>query len=232
MLRQICRRGRLDALLHDQSLEADNPLGSAYRLFLPTRHSPSNAELSITNHRAKGQPLTSEIYSLILEYINVTSPPSAPFRHFAALPHPTHTVANILPPRAVSVKYLKHKTRLFTPSVIHAGNSSISYKGQDGFLAFGSINSIWEIVLQGVLRIFVIVAPRQHLSPEDQSQNPYQRFPGFQCTVVYTKHLETYTVIEPVDIISHLAYYDRPDGTFSIRAPTTVVIESLCHNRD
>ena len=135
--------------------------------------------------------------------------PSAPFCHFSALPHPTHTVANILPPRAVSVKYLKNKTCLFTPSVIHAGNSSISYKYQDGFLAFGSINSIWEIVLHRVLRTFVIVAPRQHLSPEDQSQNPYQRFPGFQCTVVYIKHLETYTVIEPVDIISHLVYYDR-----------------------
>lgn len=232
MLRQICRRGRLDALLHDCSLEAENPLASAYSLLLPTGSNAAPLPPSVTDHRAKGQSLTSEIYSLILEYVNTINPPSILFRHFAALPHPNHAIDHILPPRAVAVKHLKHKTRVFTPSSIHAGNSSISYKGPDGFLSFGSINSMWEIMLHGVLRTFVLVAPRRHLSPEDQSQSPYQMLPGFLCTVVYTKHLETYTVIEPENIISHLAYYDRPEGTFSIQVPTTIVIESLYRNRD
>lgn len=91
---------------------------------------------------------------------------------------------------------------------------------------------MWEVVLCSRVCTFIIIAPRQPLSPEDQSLSPYQDFPGLQCMVVYTQHQTGYIVLEPRDIISHVAYYNRPSGTFGIKTPTTVVIESLYGNRD
>jgi hypothetical protein len=238
MLHQICHCGRLDAFLHDQTLKENSSMASAYQLFssaaLNSRINPDTPlpfEFVI-NHRTKGDPLSSEIYSLILTYINIITQPSLCFRHFNDLPHPDHAANNILPPRAVPVKWIKHKTRTFSLSSIHAGNSSISYRGSDRFLAFGSIDSMWEVVLLGIIRTFIIVAPCQHLLLEDQLRSPYNDFPGFQCTIVYTQHQTGFVVIEPQDIVSHVAYYDRPSGTFGIKAPTSVLIESLYRNRD
>lgn len=224
MLRQICRRGRLDALLHDNALNG-NPMAPAFSVLSPGTH------LQTVNHDPKSI-LDSEVYEIILGYVNSACPNSTCFRHYKNYPHPLN--ANILPRLASEVKYMKHRGRNFSPQSIHPGNASISYRNADDFVVLGSILSIWMMDLNGEHRTFIIVSPHQLLSPEDQLRNPYANLPGFQCTVIYTSSntIQTVNVIEPKHIVSHTAYFKRPAGTFGILKPITVVIESLYRNRD
>ena len=67
----------------------------------------------------------------------------------------------------------------------------------------------------------------------DQARNPYSSWSGFQCTVVYSELPEKskWIVIRPEQISGHVTFYRRPAGTYGIQAPTTVLTESLYHNR-
>lgn len=153
------------------------------------------------------------------------------FRHFRDFPHPID--ANVLPRAALSLKHLTCKGRNFSVSTMHPGNAAISFIDHEGFQAFGVIMAIWKITLttDRDVRPFLEISPFQSLSERDRAHNPYLLWPGFQCTVVYSELSANHIVIEPGAIITHIAYYNRPPGTFGISKATTVVTESLSRNR-
>jgi hypothetical protein len=236
MLRQICRRGRLTALTNQLSSTPTDLFGKAFQIFnqanlfskkdLEINETPDvHSSLDEANHNGAGKPLSNENYSLILDYINSKSP-NTPFRHFSQLPHPID--ANVLPPRAVPAKHLTHNGRTYSPYLIHAGNSSISYS-QNNEIHAGFIQSIWTQILRGHLHTFIIVAPHPGLSPEDDKKNPYLSRPLFKCALVYSQAAKPtqHIVIEKKQIMAHIPYYQRPPGTFKINTATTILINSL-----
>jgi hypothetical protein len=116
---------------------------------------------------------------------------------------------------------------------MHPGNATISFIDHEGFQAFGIIKAIWQIKLttDRDVRLFLEITPFRSLSTQDQAHNPYLLWPGFQCTIVYSNLPANNVIIEPSAIITHIAYYRRPPGTFGIAEATTVVTESLSRNR-
>ena len=71
MLRQVCRHGQLDALLHDNALNAN--------LMAPPFSVPSSGlHLQTVNHDPKSI-LDSEVYEIILGYVKSTCPNSTCF---------------------------------------------------------------------------------------------------------------------------------------------------------
>ena len=230
MLRQMCRRGRLDALLGNAGVEPSNK--TAHPALQILSSAPVDVDSPVSFSALRQDNLPSPIYNMILRYVNTGRTTSASVRHLQQFPHPTD--AEVLPPRAFSKKHLKHKTRNYSIFAMHPGNASVSYRTIDGFLAFGFIKSMWQILLENRTRTFIIVSPHQPLSAVDQVHSPYSLRPGFQCTVVYSRPtaMESWVVIETEHILGHVPYYERPSGTFGIHQKTMVLIESLYRNRD
>jgi len=233
MLTQICRRGRLNGLIHDTVLSG-NLLSTPFGNLMPTVAASSGQRTAVhlSKEVSRGKSIPSTLYNLILKYMN-TIHPMEPFRHFKKIPHPIN--ACVLPPFAIPVNHIKHNERNFSIHALHAGNSSIAYHGMDGYLGLGFIQSMWEFCIDRVKRTLIVVLPHKHLSSHDQLRNPYLSYPGLQCTLVYsrTESLpDVQCVIEPEKIISHVAYYKRPPGTFGINDATMVLTESLNRNSD
>ncbi|KAJ7588739.1 hypothetical protein C8J56DRAFT_752454, partial [Mycena floridula] len=130
--------------------------------------------------------------------------------------------------------HFEHKTRLFSTFDKHHGNSSISFhhpstRQKDT----GFINSIWSLALQGEIHTFVIVQPHAALSAADDALTPYSSHTGLACIARYSKLRNPLVevIIEPRHIISHLAYYQRPKGTFGINQEIRIFVDSLHRNR-
>lgn len=231
MLRQICRRGRLMGFIHAYAL-SDNIMGKALQILVPKSLLDQEiASENLTPSSTKIETLSLEIYEAILAYMNAHSP-FMPFRHFKAFPHPLD--ANVLSRISTPLNHIKHKGRDYSVSKMHAGNSSIHFRCQDGTTDLGFINSIWSYKLQDKSYTFLIVTLHAHLAPEDEKKNPYSSRSGLLATLVYSEPLapQKFVVIGLDDIVSHVAYYQRPPGTFGISSATTVMIDSLHRNRD
>jgi hypothetical protein len=154
------------------------------------------------------------------------------FRHHHHLPHPPGAL--VLPPVAISIQKIEHNGRGYTTFSSHPGNSSISYHCSNGNIDMGFITSIWSQVLQGMKRIFIVVAPHTFLSTQDAFCNPYSSRTGLLGTVVYSQPTQArpYVLICQNQIRGHIAYYNRPPGTFGIKVGVRVLIDSLHRNRD
>jgi hypothetical protein len=103
---------------------------------------------------------------------------------------------------------------------MHEGNSSIGCHGNDGYLTLGFIQSAWSFSVNGSVEDVLVVSPHKHLTMMDQSRNLYSSLPGFQCTIVYSEPLaqSEWVIIQPEQIMGHVAFYRRPAGTYGIRA--------------
>jgi hypothetical protein len=156
---------------------------------------------------------------------------NTPFRHHNDLPHP-----QVLSPVAISIQHITHKGHEYSTFSTHSGGSSISFHCKDGTVDAGFIISMWTQVLLGVSCLFVIVAPHAALTPSDKLRSPYTSRPGFMGTVVYSQPNPTqeqqHVLIEQQQIRGHIAYYDRPPGTFGIKSGVRVLVDSLHRNRE
>ncbi|KAJ7861679.1 hypothetical protein B0H14DRAFT_2349908, partial [Mycena olivaceomarginata] len=128
-----------------------------------------------------------------------------------------------------------HKTRLFSTFKKHHGGSSVSFRHPStGRKSMGFIESIWTQALQGQTRTFVVVRPHTALSLADAAKTPYPTHPRFACVVGYTEPLQPQPqlIVEPRHIISHVAYYSRPKGTYGVQQAITIFADSLHRGRD
>lgn len=239
MLRQICRRGRLAGLTNIHN-NTDSLFNKASRLLFADPAKVSGAsnldnqsDVQAAEFNSKGSTLPLDLYELILQHINAIDGPNT-FRHRNALPHPLD--AHVLPPLALPVSRIEHKGHGYSTFTSHPANSSISFfNGTLNTFDAGFIVSMWCQVLMGQTRTFIVVAPHTPLSDYDRTQSPYVTRPGFQATLVYsepTPVLECrHVVLETPQIHSHIAFRDRPAGTFGIEQPTRILLDSLHRNR-
>ncbi|KIY46358.1 hypothetical protein FISHEDRAFT_47383 [Fistulina hepatica ATCC 64428] len=220
MLQQICRRGRLHALLH------------------PIRHGASQGELrnavdglladdaagkstGVNNRRAQLLPMN--VYELLLNWLRGTAS-GTEIRNYRALPHPPN--AKVLSPYAVALTHHDFGGRTYTVHQAHGGNSSIVFHTITG-LAAGFIESMWKYDLEGQTHCIMLVRTHKQLSPQDQEKSPYAAKSKLHMMLFYAAPSEEYLLIAPSDVVSHTAYRERPPGTFGIDQRTLVV-----HNLD
>jgi len=237
MLRQICRRGRLSGITQDY-IHSDSPFGEALKILFPdavadpveTSAATQYGDMEMAQHNSEGISLAPEIYNKILEVVNSESPTSV-FRHHHNLPHPLDAL--VLPPLAISIQKIEHNGQGYTAFSSHPGNSSISFHGSNGNIDAGFITSIWSQVLQGTKRIFIVVAPHTFLSVHDAVRSPYSSRTGLLGTVVYRQptHPKSQVLINQTQIRGHVAFYNRPPGTFGINVDVRILIDSLYRNR-
>ncbi len=244
MLRQICRRGRLNGILRGTLLSEplSEPVSLGTSPSAGTTHSPAFGEsqsspispLAEARHNFNGHHVSAPLYDSILSHLNrqrkAASKPH--LRHYTQVPHPPNT--HILPPVALSRRHFKLLSCEFSTFDMHEGNSSVGYHGNDGHsLGLGFIQSAWSFLVDGWMEDILVVSLHKCLTPMDQARNPYLSWPGFQCTVVYSELSaeSEWIIIRPDQIIGHVAFYRRPAGTYGIQSPTTVLTESLFRNR-
>lgn len=215
MLRTIVRRQRFHAYCHNVSQHGDTRLNSILRTLVPPHvaaipaRMPTPEEIE-TLYKTHGDLVPPEIYDALLTYINANT--TEQFRHCANLPHTSRVLSQI----AIKHKSFTHRTRLFGSRSLNPSNSCISFWTSSGVQS-GEIVSIWSHFIDGVLRDFLVVSPYSPLSDDDSARNPYNSFPGFQCTVVYWQSTNQIIIIEPtLHLIGHLAQLIRPPGTFGI----------------
>jgi len=232
MLRQICRRGRLNALLADGASLVGNIPGS---LKILTGTQPSllvNKKCGVL-----GQRIPDNDYEAIRLCLNSTAP--IPYRHHMNLPHPLD--AAILSPFALSLTHITHNSRVYSTSRLHCGNSSVTYRTPEGGLEAGIITSIWQTTLpiNSTEKTLLVIAPYERLSVVDSFHDPYLSRPGFLCNIVYCNALPSDNtsslpskIIEATHIVYHLPFYDRPPGTFGISRPIRILINSVHRGRD
>lgn len=221
MLRQICRRSRLMAFMRDSSFSMINAFKTLTQDVIPSKGTESTSN----------DMLPLDVYDDIRSLLNSESP-SIPFRHFKDFPHPDS--AHVLPRQATSVQHIKIKGRAYSTYKQHHGNSSIGYcfaAGGEIQTCAGFIDAIWRQTLDGATRTFLVISPHQFLSVEDSQRNPYQRRNGFQVDIAYTNPSNAHCVVGPNQVIGHIAYYQRPPGTFGIMSGITILIDSLYRNR-
>ena len=233
MLRQICRRGRLSAIMQDH-VHSNALFGEALKILFPDAI-PDPApiqysDMETARYNSKGITLTPGIYNEILKLINSESQTST-FRHYHNLPHPPDAL--VLPPLAISIQRIEHNGRGYTAFSSHPGNSSISYHCSNGDIDTGFITSIWSQALQGLKQIFIVVAPHSFLSAHDALRSPYSS-PGLMGTLTYSQPTQArpHVLIRQNQIQGHVAYYDRPPGTFGIKVGVRILIDSLHRNRN
>lgn len=236
MLRQICRRGRLSAVVQDH-INNDNYLGEALRILFPVIHpeqsdtSQRSDPMQTAQHNSRGKTLRPEIYDKILALVN-TGFPYPVFRHRNDLPHPPNT--QVLPPLAVPINHIECNGRGYSVFGRHPGNSSIAYRRTDGSIDGGFITAMWSQILQGTERIFIEVAPHKSLSPEDAPRSPYISCEGLRGIIVYDEPSQPRTpvIIQRKDIRGHLAGRRRPPGTFGINKGIIILVNSLTRGRE
>lgn len=228
MLRQICRRGRLAALVHDMiKTSRHTKLKSALSILIPKSYLNVTKAANTPNIK-KRQPIPDDLYSLFLSFLNSES--STPIRHFNQLPHPDN--ATILSPTAVPKSHIEHKKRTYSVFSNHAGNSSISFRS-NGDIEYGQIKAIWTDEINKTTDLLV-VSTYHRLSDHDNRLHPYSELPGLLCSVVYsesTKRPPNLIIIRPEQIIGHIGSLKRPAGTFGIRDEIVILVDSLHRNR-
>ncbi|KAK7065031.1 hypothetical protein R3P38DRAFT_3420421, partial [Favolaschia claudopus] len=241
MLRQMCRRGRLLASMHDsiQTGDAASSTVKAMRiLYDPVSTSDGSPEhlspIHESAHNSSGSILEEATYSMLLDYWNQTYSP--PYVHRAQFAFELMDMGiNVFPTRAVEHTNFSHKTRPFSIFAKHAGGSSISFRHPaTGRKDFGYIQEIWTQALQGECRTYLIIQPHTRLSSSDEAKTPLRTHQRFKSFARYTnpQHARPQLVIELRHIIAHVPFHRRPKGTYGIKHAITLFVDSLEKGRD
>lgn len=237
MLRQICRRGRLEALLHDGALDED--LRTLYSTLLPADiPHPTPRDLGVSSEaQAKflqsAPRLSDDDYQLLLNHVN----------RGGLLWHDCNTGwhahgALIFPPNAKPLTTITHSGRNFSTYAAHPGNSCVYFlppaqPGQpaSGEYATGFITKIWQVLLPPKYHIIVQVNHHTGLRRvEDRIRGPYRNLPEFQTKIV-SLDLGNHVLISLGDIIGQCVFWRRPRGTYSIDEDFYVVNFGLHRGR-
>ncbi|EJD36461.1 hypothetical protein AURDEDRAFT_130065 [Auricularia subglabra TFB-10046 SS5] len=169
MLRQICRRGRLEALIRD-AVDKSSMLQKFCAVLFPDALPPavlSSAETAIIS--SQNQELSPEHYQLILDHVNK---PHGVWRHRDSFPHPP--LAKVLPARAKALRSITTHTRSYAVKESHLANSSISFVvPATRTKRTGFINTIWQLPMDAKLRTFMLVHTLEDLTAEEYRQTPY-----------------------------------------------------------
>jgi hypothetical protein len=234
MLRQAARRGRLEALLHENSLRSTSTSGLS-KILKPGNSSSQSAhvlsDIEIAHVHANGRRLDQQHYAMLLRYLNAIGKEY----HSAYTTTPLVLGTPILPPSAQHPQEFKFENRTYSHNGSHDGNSHIQFyiPGAKDEIETGYIEAIWELPLQGIRQTFLLVRQHRPLSPAQLRKTPYAYEP---CSKLQTKivNLEPSIqvfIIEPQHIICHLTTYKNPPKTYGLNRETMVICWGLNRRR-
>ncbi|EJD40812.1 hypothetical protein AURDEDRAFT_170229 [Auricularia subglabra TFB-10046 SS5] len=227
MLRQICRRGRLEALICD-GVQKNPTLQKLCSIIFPaTLRSETLSAAETAAIGATNKPLQRQHYQLILNYVNQ---PMALWRDCNAIPHPP--LAKILPPSAKSLLSITIESRTYSTKPSHFGNSSVFlHVPHSPATRTGFIEHIWTIPMDNKVRMFLFVNMHQELEDEEVAKAPYVAVADMQTGIISCSASSVQIIIEPSHIICHAPLYKRPSGTFGIDQDVYVVNTALNRGR-
>lgn len=231
MLKQMARRSRLLAFLHDNESE-DLKLQSFTSILEPEDNTKPPISMEVSSFDmgiflAQNPKLNGNEYSLIQQYLHTTG---RPYRNYLHLPHPENAL--ILPPNAKRPRQFHDNGRTYSCYSSHQGNSAIQFHDrQSQQCQNGVIESILELPLQGFLSRFILVRTFRPLNAFEHAGIPYSHFPNFMAEVVDPELSENIIVIETKDIITHLTTYKRPVGAFNCTKEILVICWALNRGR-
>lgn len=243
MLRQMCRRGRLQALIQDTSSTTTNTLVGAALDTLGRRQLVSDGSLPRTGpalvlskhdeaiFNAAGTNIPSDIYVKILLYWNDTHSP--PHIHYNNLTYSLLDV-DVHPKYAVPVHHIEQHTRTFSTKQKTPGASSISFTHpKTKMVDAGWILSMWRQALNGQLFTFIVVQPHTPLTEDDFHKTPYRNRPKFECALVYAQpqQVRELVIIEEKNLQAHVAYVERPEKTFGIKEKIIILNNAVNRRR-
>lgn len=249
MMRQMCRRGRLTALLHDRTdneslqqllkiLEGegeDSPTKSldtdTTSASIPTHTLDANA---ITQFLRKAPQLPVVEYNALLQYLLSTG---RQYRS-AYVDAPTHYNHPVLHKRAEHLKSIKLDDpargdgKSYSCYSSHQSGSAIQFfNPSTNQLDTGYIQHIWRVLLHNTLHTFIGIQPHLPLSQAEEELGPYIHNPELQCRLVDQAPSYTVVVAEPSHIITHISVAAKPEGLFGIPRPTLAVCWAMGRNR-
>lgn len=235
ILRQAARRGRLEALLHENSLR-NNTSSELASILKPDNdsskptHVMSNVEIAEAHAHAKR--LDPEHYAMLLKYLNAIGHDY--HSAYSVTPYAHGTL--ILPPSAQQARQFKFESHTYSLNNSHYGNSHIQFyiPGASGDISdTGFIEAIWELPLEGIWRTFILVRQHRVLTPAQLRKTPYAHEP---CSNLQTKMVNVGSsnhvfIIEPQHIICHLTTYKNPPGTYGLTRETMTICWGLNRRR-
>ncbi|KAF9020178.1 hypothetical protein BDZ89DRAFT_958581 [Hymenopellis radicata] len=234
MLRQMCRRSRLDAYLQDRSTQ--DPMIQEFtsilaqdKVSLHESNDPLNSA-QIAKILSEGESLDGNHYTLLLQYLN--SSEELYQSAMQTIPQPRGT--RILPTAAKSLRHVIFDNRTYSLHAVKEGNSHIQfYIPGDPVqrVETGRIERIWQLPLE-TMRTFFLVRQHHALTPAQSQFSPFSFEP---CTHLQAKLVNAdpglyIHIIEPKHVITHLVVYKRPRGAYRIPADTLAISWAL--NRD
>ncbi|KAJ7085455.1 hypothetical protein B0H15DRAFT_783012 [Mycena belliarum] len=229
MCTQVARRGRLEAILSEDQF-ADRDTSGLAPILNPVSNSKAPQQLDSSETatilaRAKELPVAD--YQMLLQYLRSTG---QLWRDYEEIPHPDGAL--ILPPRAIQPPEFTFDGDVFSCKHSNPGNSGIQFtRPVDSAVVTGFIETIWQIPLQGHIQTFILVDVHNIPPPEIRSQLPFESMPRLNTAVVEARPSGHICIIEPRHIITHLAVYKRPVGTFGIDRDILTVCWSLNRGR-
>lgn len=226
MLRQMSRRARVDALLHDH--KDTQELANILEPVLSSTEIPVSLKPTDTaEFLKKATPLLDVDYNSLLQYLNATG---RPYRHFNNFPHPPQSL--ILPFRAQRPYQIHQGESTFSCQTSHKGNSSIQfYNPHTQTHDTGAIETIWQLPLEALLQTFIVVRQHQPLPTHEEQKAPFIHYPGFQSRAVDAALSNKLVIIEPTHIITHLTVLPRPIDTYGIDRNFLVICWALNRGR-
>ncbi|KAJ6602581.1 hypothetical protein DFH09DRAFT_900038 [Mycena vulgaris] len=174
MLRQMSRRGRLEAYFKDsklQEVQSIDPIHELAQILQPDDLSDSGAPLrpldgsEVANILGRGKDLPQSDYNIILKYLQSIGQPWCSNKD---MPHPVGAL--ILPPQALALYQHTVDQRVFSCKKANEGNSAIQFKNPFNNLihTMGYITRIWQLILQGHMQTFFVVEQHKPLLLSDQ----------------------------------------------------------------
>ncbi|KAK7050363.1 hypothetical protein R3P38DRAFT_2503802, partial [Favolaschia claudopus] len=227
MLRQMARRCRLETKLRDEQANGSQ-IGQLSSILQPDTAAETKAAMPLSESKVAeiltaAKDLNEDDYELLLDYQISKGQPWLDWRH---LPHPIGLL--ILPPCALRPTEFKMKDHVFSRRNSTWGNSNLQFKDPEtGLLCTGFIDEIWQMPMEGHLQTFIVIHKHKHLPNALLGKTPYPIFPLFQATVVDTAEYNTFCIIEPHHILTHLTVYRRPKGTYGINREILVICLAL-----
>ncbi|KAK7005408.1 hypothetical protein R3P38DRAFT_2794600 [Favolaschia claudopus] len=185
MLRQMARRGRLEAQLSDGQLKG-GITGQFSEILQPgtaagRRAAKPLSEASVAQILKVSKDLPEEDYENLLQYLQAKG---QPWRSCFDLPHPNGAL--VLPPVVLYSRHLKIGDWTFSRFKSRKKNSRIQYKDPQDITTFctGHIREIWQIPLHNHLQTFFLVERHKPLPFGAIVKTPYYSLPLFKTSVV------------------------------------------------
>jgi hypothetical protein len=226
MLRQMCRRGRAEALLQNHPSNFANILLHKDKPNLI--QNPRLTGIEQAEVLAKGKRLTDADYSRLLAHLASTG---LPWRAYNAVPHPHGAL--ILPPTALHPTEFHWDNHIFSCFRSHRGNSAMLFCNPSCDVQYtGFIESIWQTPLQDTLQTFLCIQLHKLLPQGDEEKAPFLHHPDFQIKIMDASPSEERHIIRPSQIITPIATYDRPSGTYGIGTNILVICWALNRGRN